>query len=244
MVTRRFNASFDFTGANVVVTGGTTGIGNAIAQSFLTAGAQVLVTGTKGCSSDYGQQILGMAYRQLDLASPSSVAAFIQSVGEVDLLINNAGNTLPRADFAQVVQVNLNAVYEISLGLHDRLARCGTGACVVNLASMTSFFGSPYLPGYGAAKAGIVQLTKTQAAAWAKDGIRVNAVAPGSVPTAMTAPFANDAEIHAMVSAKTPLARWGTTDEIAAGVMFLCSDAARFVTGHTLVIDGGYSIVE
>lgn len=246
MTARCFRTNFDFSEARVVVTGGTAGIGRAIAKAFMTAGAQVMVTGTRPSASDYGHHALGMAYRSLDLASPSSVAAFVQSVDQVDILINNAGNTLPGADFAQAVQVNLNSAYEISAGLHPLLSRAdvASGACVINLASMMSFFGSPYFPGYGAAKAGIVQLTKTLAAGWAKDNIRVNAVAPGSVPTAMTAPFAGDPAIHTLVCEKTPMARWGTPEEIASAVLFLCSDAARFVTGHTLVVDGGYSIVE
>lgn len=246
MVTRCFSVNFDFAKARVVVTGGTTGIGNAIAKAFMAAGAEVTVTGTRPSASDYGNQVLGMNYLPLDLASTASVSAFVQSVDQVDILINNAGNTLPGADFAQVVQVNLNSAYEISNGLHPLLSRASvaSGACVINLASMMSFFGSPYFPGYGAAKAGIVQLTKTLAAGWAKDGIRVNAVAPGSVPTPMTAPYAGDPAIHAMVCEKTPMARWGTPEEIASAVLFLCSDGARFVTGHTLVVDGGYSIVE
>jgi 3-oxoacyl-[acyl-carrier protein] reductase len=115
---------------------------------------------------------------------------------------------------------------------------------VVNLASMMSLFGSPYFFGYGAAKAGIVQLTKSFAAAWAKEGIRVNAVAPGSVPTAMTAQYADDPGIREMVNAKTPMGRWAEPNEIANAIMYLSSSAASFITGHTLVVDGGYSIID
>jgi 3-oxoacyl-[acyl-carrier protein] reductase len=107
-----------------------------------------------------------------------------------------------------------------------------------------SFFGSPYFPGYGAAKAAVVQLTKTLAAGWAADNIRVNAVAPGSVPTRMTAKYAEDPAIAEMVNAKTPMRRWGTPEEIANAVQFVCSDAATFITGHTLIVDGGYSIID
>ena len=103
---------------------------------------------------------------------------------------------------------------------------------------------APHLPGYGAAKAGVVQLTKSLAAAWAADRIRVNAVAAGSVPTSMTATYANDAHWSKVVSDKTPLGRWGRREEIAHPILFLCSPAASFVTGHTLVVDGGYSIID
>lgn len=239
-------ARFEFTGASVIVTGGTSGIGRATADAFAAAGARVLVTGTRRAASEYESLPKGAEYRQLNLESPESIAGFAASVDRVDVLVNNAGHTMPQSAFATTVQVNLMAVHDLSTRLHEKLksSRLPGGASVVNLASMMSYFGSPWFPAYGAAKAGILQLTRTLAAAWAKDGIRVNAVAPGSVPTAMTAPFANDPAVHRMVSDKTPMGRWAEPGEIAAPILFLCSDAASFVTGHTLVADGGYSIVD
>jgi NAD(P)-dependent dehydrogenase (short-subunit alcohol dehydrogenase family) len=153
---------------------------------------------------------------------------------------------MPAASFADSVQVNLIAVHELTTQLHDKLqaSHLAGGASVVNIGSMMSFFGSPYFHGYGAAKAGILQLTRTFAAAWAKEGIRVNAVAPGSVPTGMTAPYANDPAIREMVNAKTPMGRWAEPSEIASAILYLSSSAASFVTGHTLVADGGYSIID
>lgn len=239
-------ATFDFRGAHVIVTGGTSGIGRTTAEAFLAAGANLVVTGTRASASDYESIPDGAVYRQLILSRPESIAAFADSLERVDILVNNAGNTMPQASFSEGVQVNLMAVYDLSTRLHARLAesRLPGGASVVNLASMMSFFGSPYFPAYGAAKAAIVQLTRTLAAAWAKDGIRVNAVAPGSVPTAMTAPYASDPAIREMVNSKTPMGRWAEPAEIAAPILFLCSTAASFVTGHTLVVDGGYSIID
>lgn len=237
---------FDFSGRHVIVTGATSGIGYATAQAFIKADAQVVITGTRASAGEYKAIPAGATYRQLDLASNDSIARFTAAVDRVDVLINNAGATMPEATFAEGVQVNLLAVHEISTRLHDKLkaSELPGGASVVNLASMMSYFGSPYFPAYGAAKAGILQLTRTFAAGWAKDGIRVNAVAPGSVPTGMTSRYADDPAIRELVNNKTPMGRWGEPEEIAESILYLCSSAASYVTGHTLVIDGGYSIID
>jgi 3-oxoacyl-[acyl-carrier protein] reductase len=242
----RTTVRFDFSKTHVVVTGGTTGIGRATAAAFLAAGAEVVITGQRAEPQGYEDLPRGATYRALKLEEADSVRRFADQLGSVDILVNNAGHTMPQADFLTGLQVNLVSVYELSNRLHAKLAKSMLpgGGSVVNIASMTSLFGSPYFPGYGAAKAGIVQLTKTLAAGWAKEGIRVNAVAPGSVPTAMTAKYAEDPAIREMVNAKTPMARWAEPQEIAQAILFLSSSAASFVTGHTLVVDGGYSIID
>jgi 3-oxoacyl-[acyl-carrier protein] reductase len=246
MTTAARTARFDFMGARVVVTGGTSGIGRATAEAFAGAGAEVTITGTRGRLEDYESAPAGVTYHALHLDDAGSIAAFADSVGALDVLVNNAGHTMPAASFAGALQVNLVAVHELTTRLHAKL-RASTlpgGASVVNLASMMSFFGSPWFHGYGAAKAGVVQLTKTLAAAWAHEGIRVNAVAPGSIPTGMTAQYAGDPAVREMVNAKTPMGRWGESREIADAILFLSSSAATFITGHTLVVDGGYSIID
>ena len=237
---------FDFSGARVIVTGGTSGIGRATAEAFRAAGARVLLTGTRPSLADYSLSSGPFDYHALQLGQPQSIERFAATVDAVDVLVNNAGHTMPQSSFADVLQVNLSAVHDLTTRLHARLQASALpgGASVVNLASMMSFFGSPWFHGYGAAKAAIVQLTRTFAAGWAADGIRVNAVAPGSVPTAMTAQYANDPAIRELVNAKTPMRRWAEPDEIAAAILFLSSSAATFVTGHTLVVDGGYSIID
>jgi 2-dehydro-3-deoxy-D-gluconate 5-dehydrogenase len=117
-----------------------------------------------------------------------------------------------------------------------------TRGCVINIASMLSFFGSGFVPAYSASKGGIVQLTKSLAIAWAADGIRVNAIAPGWIETAMTAPLVADPARRDAITARTPLARWGQPADVAGAALFLASPAAAFITGVILPVDGGYSI--
>jgi NAD(P)-dependent dehydrogenase (short-subunit alcohol dehydrogenase family) len=146
--------------------------------------------------------------------------------------------------FDEVVTVNLTGAFRLTMACHELLASSSHegGAAVVNLASMASYFAVTMVPGYGAAKAGVVQMTKNLAVHWAGDAIRVNAVAPGLVDTAMTAPMKDFEALTRPVLDRTPLGRWGTPDDIAGPVLFLCCDEARFVTGQTLPVDGGYSI--
>ncbi len=237
---------YDFSGARTLVTGGTSGIGLAIARVLLEAGAEVTVTGTRQASSDYEADLQGCTYRQLDLADLEAVERLGQSFERLDVLVNNAGNTFSSEEFERAITVNLTAVHHLSRSCRPALQRSvlQCGGSIVNIASMMSFFGSPYFPGYGAAKAGIVQLTKTCAALWAGEGIRTNAIAAGSIKTRLTQTYCDDRSVHDLITAKTPLARWGRPEEIAAAALFLSSSGAGFITGHTLVVDGGYSIID
>ena len=162
----------------------------------------------------------------------------------LSVLINAAGVLRLRAEydpseFARVVDVNLTGTMRMSMACRAALAKA-RGA-IVNIASMHAIFGAPLSPAYAASKAGIVQLTKSLAVAWAADGIRVNAIAPGWIETPMTVPARSDAARNRAILDRTPLARWGTPDDIVGPALFLASDAARFVTGAVLVVDGGYS---
>ena len=236
-------------GARVLVTGGTSGIGAATARAFLAAGAEVTITGTREQLNDYPEAPDGVKYLQLRLQQREDIQRVAEAFEHLDVLVNNGGGTGGAAepfDFDTAVTVNLNAVYHLTEQLAGALAASALpqGASVINLASEMSLFGSPWFPGYGAAKAAIVQLTRTFAVSLAPRGIRVNALLPGSVPTPMTAAFADDPEVNRMVADKTPLRRWGTPAEMAGPILFLASPMASFVTGHTLVSDGGYSIQE
>jgi NAD(P)-dependent dehydrogenase (short-subunit alcohol dehydrogenase family) len=244
-------ATFDFSGAHVLVTGGTSGIGHAIAHAFATAGARVLITGTKPVPADYDTDLAPFTYHQCRMTESSDIEAVAATCDRLDVLVNNAGQNLPggRSEyepdvFEETVAVNLFGAFRMATATRELLASSDLagGASVVNLGSMSAFFGIEMVPGYGAAKAGVVQLTKTLAVAWAKHGIRVNAVAPGVVKTNMTKPMMSFEALTAPLLTRTPIGRFAAAGEIAPAVLFLASSAAAYVTGQTLAVDGGFSI--
>lgn len=243
--------NFDFSGARVLVTGGTSGIGHAIAQEFARAGASVTITGTRGSATDYDVELDGFTFTQCDLADADSIVAVARSLDDLDVLVNNAGQVLPggRSEyepevFAAAIAINLTGAFRLATECRSFLAasRFQGGASIINLASMASYFGIEITPGYGAAKTGILGLTRTLANAWAKDGIRVNAVAPGLIETGMTEMMMGIPALIDPMVARTPLGRVGTPADIAPVVLFLSSPAARFITGQTIAVDGGFSI--
>ena len=238
--------NFDYNGCDVLVTGGTSGIGSGIAAAFAAAGARVTVTGTRADRAEYPLLPAKYGYARLRLDHAADIAALTERFAHLDVLVNNAGGTEVADDFERTVQINLTAVYHVCNALHASLcaSRFPGGASVINLGSMMSLFGSRHFPAYSAAKGGLILLTRSLAARWAADSIRVNAVAPGSVLTPMTQRFADDPELHAAICQRTPLGRWGEPRDIAGAALLLCTPAAAFITGHTLVADGGYSITD
>ncbi len=234
--------------SRVLVSGGTSGIGAAIARAFAAQGAQVSVTGATEAETDAARaraDMAGIACQVLDVRDGAAVASRVAGLGELDVLVNCAGVIRRGAElepevFAEVVDINLVGTMRMCAAARAGLkARAG---CIVNTASMLSFFGGGLVPGYSASKGGVAQLTKSLAIAYAADGIRVNAVAPGWIATPLTQGLQDDAARSAAILARTPLGRWGTPEDIAGPVLFLAGPAARFVTGIVLPVDGGYLI--
>lgn len=235
---------FDFSGTSVLVVGASrAGIGAAIARAFQIAGAQVAITGAEPepAPEDRGR----FAYTQLDVTDAGAVKALSDATDRLDILVNCAaitarGEEMAPAFFEHVVNVNLHGTFRMAEAFHPHLkAQSGV---LINISSMYAMFGSPRNPAYGASKAAVVQLTKSLAIAWAADGIRVNAVAPGFVVTEQSARSRTDPAHVAAVNLRTPMGRWGQAEDIAGPVLFLASPAAGFMTGACLPIDGGYSI--
>jgi 3-oxoacyl-[acyl-carrier protein] reductase len=245
-------ATFDFTGTSVLITGGTSGIGHATATLFRDAGAEVTVTGTQPAVSEYGSDLSGMTYRQLQITDHDSVDALAAGFSRLDVLINNAGANFPGGldesqpdGFDASVALNLTGPYRLTVGLYRALrsSTAAGGASVVNLASMSALRAVPMVPGYGAAKAGIVCITRNLAVKWAGKGIRVNAVAPGTIDTPMTAPMHGAAELVQSELAHIPVGRFGSAVEIAPTIAFLCTEQSSYTTGALFVVDGASDCV-
>ncbi len=244
--------SFDFTGTQALVTGATSGIGHAVAVLFRDAGADVIVTGTKTAAADYDTDLSGMTYRQLVLTDNASIDSLAHSISTLDVLVNNAGANFPGGldestpeGFAASVALNLTGPYRLTVALRRALkASAATGgASVVNLASMSALRAVTMVPGYGAAKSGIINVTRNLAVKWAKHGIRINAVAPGFIETAMTAPMHAVPEIVATEIAHIPAGRMGTVGEVAPAIAFLCTAQSSYINGAVLVVDGASDCV-
>jgi NAD(P)-dependent dehydrogenase (short-subunit alcohol dehydrogenase family) len=228
-----------------LITGGTTGIGFGIASAMVEAGYDVTVTGLTDEQVAAVPQHPHLSAVKLDVTSDASVAAVLAPFDELAALINCAGvifRNFAEYDiktFQKVIDVNLTGTMRMCVGARPQLA-AARGA-IVNTGSMLSFFGGPAIPAYTASKGGVAQLTKALAVAWAPEGIRVNAIAPGWIATELTRGLVEDESRSAAILGRTPMQRWGNPGDVAGAAVFLCSEAARFITGAILPVDGGYA---
>jgi gluconate 5-dehydrogenase len=246
---------FSLNGKRALVTGGGTGIGHAIAKAMARAGASVVITGRREqvlrqAAEEIGPQCGYHAFDVADLpAIPTAVRAIEERFGPIDILVNNAGINMKKPalevtdqEFTSIIQANLNGLFALTREVVKGMAARG-GGCVLNITSMTAIYGIPKVAAYTASKTAVLGLTRQLAVDFAPLKVRVNAIAPGFIFSEMTAKALDaDPERKARVLARTPMGRMGKAEEVASAAVFLCCDAASFITGVNLPVDGGNSI--
>jgi NAD(P)-dependent dehydrogenase (short-subunit alcohol dehydrogenase family) len=229
-----------------LVTGGAraSGIGFAAARKLASDGFAVTVTGVSRSEVDATPSSERIRSVVLDVRDAAAIERLISGFERLDAVVNCAGisslDEFNSEAFARTIDVNLMGTMRVCVAARPLLAK--QGGTIVNIASMYATFGSPDVPGYAASKGGVVQLTKSLAVAWAREQIRVNAIAPGWIRTELARPLWETAAICESIVARTPMGRWGDADECGEVIGFLCSHQAGFVTGTTIPVDGGYSV--
>ena len=243
---------FDLTGKTALVTGAKRGIGRGIAEALASAGADIIgVSATLEAGSDVERAITAMGRsftgHSVDFSDRAALHAFADRLDLVpDILINNAGTIRrmpaaehPEEDWDHVIEVNLNAQFLLSRAIGKGMVARGSGK-VIFTASLLTFQGGITVPGYAASKGGIGQLTKALANEWASKGVNVNAIAPGYIATDNTEALRNDPDRQKAILDRIPAGRWGTPQDFAGPAIFLASDAASYVHGEILTVDGGW----
>ena len=247
-------ADTDFTGKRVLVVGGSSGIGNGIAHGFRLRGARVHVWGTRASASEYdpadGSDLSGLGYTRVDVGDPDAITSaplpFAKEHGGLDVLVLCQGTVVyRRGEFARegwdrVMAVNLDSLMHCANKFRDQLA--AARGSVIIVSSISGYKANIGNPAYAASKAGAISLTKTLGQAWAPLGIRVNGLAPGLVDTKLTKVTTDNPERLAGALARIPDGRMGTPEDMAGTAIFLASSLASYITGHTIVVDGGLSL--
>lgn len=244
---------FRLDGKKALVTGAARGLGKAIADGLAESGATVYGTSRDAESARLITERYGTPAFPVDITEPTQILHFaddlMQESGGIDLLVNNAGVNVPKPaleltveDWDTVFDTNLRGSFFLTTALARHWIENGTQGAIVNVASQAGIVGIEERAAYGTSKAGLIHLTKILALEWASAGIRVNAVAPTFVRTELTASTLSRPDWAAELLSRIPIGRFGEPEDIAGAVAFLLSDAASLITGHTLAIDGGYTI--
>jgi 2-deoxy-D-gluconate 3-dehydrogenase len=249
---------FDLSGRVAIVTGGNGGIGLGMARGLREAGAELVIAGRNAAKGEAAAADLSGVFIRADVTVKAECEALVaQTVarrGRLDILINNAGITvrkspqdLSEAEWRSVIDTNLTSAFLCSQAAYFAMVKPSAGKSVgfgkiINIGSMMSLFGAPFAAAYGASKGGVVQLTLSQAAAWAKDGIQVNAILPGWIETELTEGAKREVPgLNETVFSRTPAGRWGRPEDLAGLAVFLAAPASDFVTGTAIPCDGGFS---
>lgn len=243
------NVSFDYSGKTVLVTGGTSGIGAATSLAFKRAGARVVACGftpDEIAAARANPDFAGIDVRALDVSDKAAVDALVGGLDALDVVVNSAGMILRDTEhdpvmFDKVLDVNVSGGMRVSTAARPLLAK--SKGAIVFIASVMTVFGGPKQPAYSASKGAVRNLTMSLAAAYAADGIRVNAVAPGWIVTNLSKGARDNPDRNAQIMSRIPMGRWADPSEIADPILFLCSDAARYMTGTVMLVDGGYCTV-
>lgn len=249
---------FDLTGRTAVVTGGNGGIGLGIARGLARAGASVVIVGRDAAKSEAAvrslvEEVGAECYTvAADVTKEDEIARAVAEIlgrsRSIHILVNNAGTTIRKPphelgldEWRTVLDTNLTSAFLMAKAVHPAMKAAGGGK-VINIGSLAVFLGTSYAPAYAASKGGLMQLTKSQALAWAPDNIQVNAIHPGWIDTELTrGARAQVAGLNERVLARTPQGRWGTPDDIAGAAIWLAGRGSDFVTGAGIVVDGGYT---
>ena len=229
-----------------VVIGGTSGIGLAIAERLKQSGHHVVITGVSQTGVERFEDTGRFVVQRLDVSDSAAIEHFFSCLDSVGVLVNCAGvNRRKHLEFdpdifEDVIRVNLFGTMRACFAAYPIMKN--TGGIIINIASMFSTFGSGTIPAYASSKGAVVALTRSLAIAWAADGIRVNAIAPGFIRTKLTQDVLADQERVEEIISRTPMKRWGNPQDLSGLANFLCTEEAAFITGTTLTVDGGFSI--